>query len=332
MIDVTCAIIRNDENEVLVVQRSEKSDHPFKWEFPGGKTTPGESHEECVIREINEELGIDIVICSKLDEVEYDYGQKHIRLIPFVCDTLEELPVLTEHIAFRWVNIQNPGNIDFCEADSIVAERYSLMAKRISNEGELKVNQEAGSAVDDLALKQIINNMMSMKEAIWLSDSALENPVIFNKLLEYSWSGDRKLAFRASWTLTKVCDKFPEIIYPHLPQIVEALPRIENESVERSFLRILSLSDVKKLPEKHHGLLADYCFSELNSAVSAIAIKAYCMEILYRLSVIYPQLGNELAVSIRALMEEGSAGIVARGNLILRKITEIPLDPGSNQR
>jgi hypothetical protein len=196
----------------------------------------------------------------------------------------------------------------------------------------MQADKGAGSAVDDLALKQIINNMMSMKEAEWLSDSALENPVIFRKLLEYSWSDDRKLAFRASWTLTKVCDKFPEIIYPHLSEIVEALPRFENESVERSFLRILSLSDVRKLPEKHHGLLADYCFAELNSAASAIAIKAYCMEILYRLSVIYPQLANELAVSIRTMMEEGSAGIVARGNSILKKITEIPLDQGSSQK
>jgi len=37
MISVTCAVIRNEDNEVLVVQRGEKTDHPFKWEFPGGK-------------------------------------------------------------------------------------------------------------------------------------------------------------------------------------------------------------------------------------------------------------------------------------------------------
>jgi 8-oxo-dGTP diphosphatase len=332
MIDVTCAIIRNDNDEVLVVQRGEKSDHPFKWEFPGGKTVAGESYEECIVREIYEELGVDIVICSRLDDVEYDYGNKQIKLIPFICDTLVEIPVLTEHISFRWVPPHDLDEIDFCEADTIVAEAYSVTAGIFSNGQETKHEESDTSQVDESGLKQIINNMMSMKEADWLSDSALENPAIFRKLLEYSLSNDRKLAFRASWTLTKVCDKFPEIIYPHLSQIVEYLPDVDNESVERSFLRILSLSDVGRLKEKHHGLLADYCFAELNSATSAIAIKAYTMEILYRLSVLYPQLANELAVSVRVLMEEGSAGIVARGNAVLKKITEIPLNQGSSQK
>ncbi|MBP1666519.1 MAG: mismatch repair protein MutT, partial [Bacteroidetes bacterium] len=55
MIDVTCAIIRNEENELLIVQRGEQSDHPYKWEFPGGKINEDESDEECIIREIKEE-------------------------------------------------------------------------------------------------------------------------------------------------------------------------------------------------------------------------------------------------------------------------------------
>jgi 8-oxo-dGTP diphosphatase len=326
MIDVTCAIIRNEENEILVVQRGERSDHPFKWEFPGGKTSKGETHEECIVREISEELGIGIVICSRLGDVEYDYGEKQIRLIPFVCDTLDELPVLTEHISFRWVTARDLEKIDFCEADIIVATSYAGTALDKGENEDVTSAEQNNSTVDDSGLMQIILNMSSMKEVEWFSDSALENPLIFRKLLEYSWSVDKKLAFRASWILTKVCDKYPVIIYPHLAQIVDALPEIENESVERSFLRILSLSEVDKLSEKHHGLLADYCFAELNSATSAIAIKAYTMEILYRLSVIYPQLANELAVSIRVLMEEGSAGIVARGNAVLKKITEIPLE------
>jgi hypothetical protein len=143
--------------------------------------------------------------------------------------------------------------------------------------------------------------------------------------MEYSYIGDKKLAFRASWTLTKVCDKYPELIYPYLAEIIEALPRIGYESVQRSFLRILSLSDLGNLTGRHHGLLADHCFAALNSGLSAIAIKAYTMEILYKLSLIYPELTNELASSIRVLMEEGSAGIVAKGNAVLKRITGIPL-------
>ena len=66
MIDVTCAIIRNEDDEVLIVQRGETTDHPFKWEFPGGKLHPDETEEECIIREIKEELSMEIVIVGKL--------------------------------------------------------------------------------------------------------------------------------------------------------------------------------------------------------------------------------------------------------------------------
>jgi hypothetical protein len=152
------------------------------------------------------------------------------------------------------------------------------------------------------------------------------------KLFEYSLSPDKKLAFRASWTLTKVCDRFPEIIYPYLEQIVENLSKIDNESSLRSFLRIISLSDLDKINSIQQGLLADFCFNILNSGFSAIAVKAYTMEILYKLSLIYPELKNELFTSITILMEDGSAGITARGRMILRKLAEIPVRPKSSQK
>lgn len=332
MIDVTCAIIRNEDNEVLIVLRGEKTDHPFKWEFPGGKTTHDESNEECIIREISEELSMDIVICGQLKPVEYDYGHKKIKLIPFICDTLEELPILSEHIAFKWIPAEDLVNVDFSEADVFVAEQYLAGLKRKLSVKENPISEKQQSSVDDADLQVMINSMMSLQEAVWVATSAIENPAIFNKLLEYSYSKDRKLAFKASWTLTKACDKFPELIYPHLPEIVEYVPMFDNESVQRSFLRIISLSDITNLSSSHHGILADHCFSMLRSGFSAIAIKAYSMDILYKLSVIYPELGNELSSSIRILMEDSSAGIIARGKSILKKISGIPLNSGSSQK
>lgn len=326
MIDVTCAVIRNEDNEILIVQRGEKTDHPFKWEFPGGKTTREETPEECIIREVSEELSMDIVICGNLLPVEYDYGHKQIRMIPFICDTLDELPLLAEHLAYRWLPPEDLINVDFSEADILVANQYVGSFKGdISHEDEVK-SDKVQAALEDRELQTMINGMMSMQEADWVATSAVENPAIFLKLLEYSYTTDRKLAFRASWTLTKVCDKYPEMIYPYLSEIIETLPKFDNESVQRSFLRILSLSNLENLNGRHHGLLADYSFAALNSGLSAIAIKAYTMEILYKLSLIYPELANELASSIRILMEDGSAGIIAKGKAILKRITEIPLD------
>jgi hypothetical protein len=114
------------------------------------------------------------------------------------------------------------------------------------------------------------------------------------------------------------------LIQQYLPEIIETLNKIENESALRSFLRILSQSDMNQFDSRHHGLLADFCFDMLKSGTSAIAVKAYSMEILYNLTVIYIELANELSTSIRLLMDDGSAGITSRGNAILRKIADLP--------
>jgi 8-oxo-dGTP diphosphatase len=320
MIDVTCAVIRNDDYEVLIVQRGEKTDHPFKWEFPGGKLHKDETEEECIIREIMEELSMSIVIFRRLPVVEYDYGHKKIRLIPFICDTLDDLPFLTEHVAYKWISPEKLRSADFSEADIIVADHYlENLASHNRKETAEQDNSDSGS-INDEELQSMINRMISMKQVEWIAISAAENPAIFRKLLEYSYSEDQKLAFHASWTLSKACDKYPEMIEPFLPKIVESLGKFNNESTLRSFLRILSLCDIDKLNSKQQGILADYSFAALNSAASAIAIKAYSMEILYRLSLIYPDLVPELVASINKVLEYKSAGITSRGRQILKKL------------
>jgi hypothetical protein len=174
---------------------------------------------------------------------------------------------------------------------------------------------------DNSNLKSMITSMMRTQEAEWMASSAADDPQIILKLIEYSYSDDKKLAFRSSWILTKVCDRFPEMIYPHLNKLSESLPKITNESVQRSFLRIISLSDLNKIEVKQHGIIADFCFQVLGSGFSAIAVKAYAMEILYRLTAIYPELKNELLATINMLQDESSAGIIARGNQIIKKLT-----------
>lgn len=330
MIRVTCAIIRNDENEVLVVQRGEKTDHPFKWEFPGGKLKEGETEEDCIIREIREELSMDIVICRRIREVEYDYGIKQIVLVPFICDTLEEIPFLNEHTSFKWLAAGELMNVDFCEADILVAGNY-LIETGVAEKTE-EIHTESGGMVNDEDIIAMINCTMGTTEVEWLATSAGENPEFFEKLLGYSFSDDKKLAFHASWALTKVCDKHPEVIYNYLPMIIKRLDSISNDSARRSFLRSLSLCDPGRISSNLHGILADHCFNSLKSGFSSISIKAYSMDILYKLAIIYPELTNELAATIHMLQGEGSAGIIARGRIILKKLANSSIAPGSGKK
>jgi 8-oxo-dGTP diphosphatase len=319
MIKVTCAIIRNEENEVLVVQRGENSDHPFKWEFPGGKLKEEETEEECIIREIREELSMDIVICSRMEVTDYDYGFKQIWLIPFICDTLDELPFLSEHIAYKWLNLAEIKNVDLSEADLMVAHNY--FRYQVPDQVQYdNVSEPVRNAFNEEELRSMVENMMGRKEAEWLAESVIENGEILRKLLEYSFSKDKKLAFRASWTLSKVFEKYPDLLGSDIQQMIGSLETLDNESVQRSFLRIISMSDLNSVSQKQHGILADHCFKMLKSGFSAIAIKAYSMEIIYKLALIYPELANELSSTINMLQGEGSAGILARGHIILKKL------------
>jgi 8-oxo-dGTP diphosphatase len=324
MINVTCAVIRNEDDEILVVQRGEATDHPLKWEFPGGKLNQEETEEECIIREVEEELSMEIVICGRLPEVEYDYKIKQIRLIPFICDTLDEFPFLSEHMAYKWVNPSTLLSVDFSEADVFVAGSY-LERTGIENDSKKEPVEEYSQPVEDEDIQPMIENIRSKNEAEWIANSAIENPAILKKLIEYSYSSDKKLASHSSWALSKVCDSHPEIILSDLPLIIETLNKINNESAQRSFLRILTLTDINKINPKQQGFLADYCFTALRSGFSAIAIKAYSMEILYKLAIIYPELINELSATIHLLQGEGSAGIVARGMIILKKLAQTPV-------
>jgi 8-oxo-dGTP diphosphatase len=116
MIKVTCAIIIH-RNKILVTQRLPNSDHPLKWEFPGGKLQSGESLNDCVLREIKEELEIEIDILKPLISVQFDYGFKQIELIPFLCVIKSGKIKLNQHLDLMWVTYKNLNQVDFAEAD-----------------------------------------------------------------------------------------------------------------------------------------------------------------------------------------------------------------------
>lgn len=317
IIEVTCAVIRNEEGEILVVQRGPASDHPYKWEFPGGKTHGGESHEECIIREIEEELSLEIVICGSLSPVEYDYGHKRVRLVPFVCDTLLDLPVLHEHVAFCWVGTHELKTIDFSEADIPVADEYIRKFGFGLHHNE---HNEPEEIVDEKGMREILVANISVEACNLLAESAVENGAVMRTLVGFSMSENSTLAFRSSWCLTKAAELDPQSIEPYYTELVHSLPSLKNESVIRSILKIVSESEISTFDDKCQGIIASCCFEWLNSANSAVAIKVYSMESLYRLTRIYPELGEELRSSLLRVMEDGSAGVKARGKYIIERL------------
>lgn len=124
MIDVCCAIIVDEEGKVLVTQRSSSMALPLKMEFPGGKIEEGESPEECLIREIKEELDVDIEVLSAAKYHEYVYPGFSIRLIPFVCRISGGNISLKEHAAYIWTETSALPDCDWAAADIPVVNDY----------------------------------------------------------------------------------------------------------------------------------------------------------------------------------------------------------------
>ncbi|MDO9582226.1 MAG: (deoxy)nucleoside triphosphate pyrophosphohydrolase [Desulfomicrobium sp.] len=122
-IHVTCAIIER-EGRVLATQRSSAMSMPHKWEFPGGKIDPGETAEECLRRELLEEIGIQARIGPSLPASTHQYPTFTITLYPFVC-TIEEGEIfLHEHAALLWLLPSQLHTLDWAEADIPVLAAY----------------------------------------------------------------------------------------------------------------------------------------------------------------------------------------------------------------
>lgn len=121
MISVTCAIIRRN-GRILAAQRALDAHLGGQWEFPGGKIDAGETEEACIVREIREELGIEIRPTKRLPDSVYDYGDKQIRLIPFECDLVDGEPVAREHAAITWLEPSDLLTLSWCAADIPIVE------------------------------------------------------------------------------------------------------------------------------------------------------------------------------------------------------------------
>ena len=119
-IEVSSAIIIKG-TEIFITQRG-YDEFKDKWEFPGGKLEKGESPEDCIVREIKEELDADIRIIKYLSTIEYSYPTFHLIMHNFICELKSSHMSLLEHEAAKFVDVNELDSIDFLPADKLVLE------------------------------------------------------------------------------------------------------------------------------------------------------------------------------------------------------------------
>lgn len=124
----------------LITQRKPEDSFGGYWELPGGKKEPNETLEQCVMREMTEELGIEVTIRKFYKIVNYHYPNRYVRLNIFLCGLKSGVPQLIEVADFAWVKPQDLPKYNFPEADQTLIEE--VMKKDWATDEKSKYQHE----------------------------------------------------------------------------------------------------------------------------------------------------------------------------------------------
>jgi mutator protein MutT len=122
LIEVSAALIFHEE-KLLITQRRKNSHLGGLWEFPGGKREPQETFEECLVREIREELGIEISVGELFEEIFHDYPEKSVHLKFFMCRLISGEPQTLGCAAFKWISKFELDDYKFPAADAQLLQK-----------------------------------------------------------------------------------------------------------------------------------------------------------------------------------------------------------------
>lgn len=121
-IDVSAALIFR-QGRLLVTQRNAGTHLGGLWEFPGGKREPGESFEQCLVRELREELGVKVTVDREVETVAHTYPERRVRIKFFLCRLEAGEPQPLGCAALRWITAAELEQHAFPEADARLLAR-----------------------------------------------------------------------------------------------------------------------------------------------------------------------------------------------------------------
>ena len=111
-----------NKKEIFATQRG-YGDYKDGWEFPGGKLEPGETPQQCIEREIREELATEVKAEKILGVVDYDYPTFHLTMHCILCTIVSGDLKLLEHEAARWLSKETLRSVDWLPADLLILDR-----------------------------------------------------------------------------------------------------------------------------------------------------------------------------------------------------------------
>ena len=122
MVEVVAALIW-DKDKFMICQRPAHKARALLWEFVGGKVEPGETKEQALIRECQEELAITISVDDVFMDVVHEYPDITVHLTLFNASIAEGIPHTLEHNDIRWITVEEIDHYSFCPADTEILLR-----------------------------------------------------------------------------------------------------------------------------------------------------------------------------------------------------------------
>ena len=122
MTEVVAALIW-EGNRFLACQRPAHKARGLLWEFVGGKVEPGETKQQALIRECQEELAVTVAVRDVFMEVEHVYPDLTVHLTLFNASIAEGIPQKIEHNDLRWITVEEIDQYEFCPADEEILRR-----------------------------------------------------------------------------------------------------------------------------------------------------------------------------------------------------------------
>lgn len=159
----------------------------------------------------------------------------------------------------------------------------------------------------------------SKKNSLSIANYLLEKPEQFTRLLACLKSENVIIAQRAAMVLSALYDQRPEIVNKHVSELIELLfEEHKHVAISRNIIRVLQSCEI---PENLQSAVFDYCLNEIQDPKSAIAVKAFSMQVLYNVCYQFPELSQELIPILEnELARNQSKGVQARGKNILKKL------------
>jgi hypothetical protein len=184
--------------------------------------------------------------------------------------------------------------------------------------------------MDKQALLMEISGTLAKADIQRISAILYRSGFPISELIELTFYPQKEVAFRAAWILEHLALGNPDDFKPYIIEFLDRYPQQMNQSCRRHFAKIMAaLTDSKDLshmwvPEKHNlDNVAEKTFEWLIDPKTPVAVKVYCMEVLFNLHLHVPWIKEELEAEIIFLLHDGQPALQSRGKAVLQKLKRL---------